>query len=78
MKLTDYMEWKGMSTDDVARRSGVHRSTLFKILRGDIRPSWRTCERISAVTEGCVEPEVIAREYCRADGSTVEPPGEAA
>lgn len=55
MKLREYLAQRGLSQPAFARRIGVHRSTVFKIVNG-ARPHKTTAQRIIKATGRRVGP----------------------
>lgn len=60
MHLSDYMEAKGLSDDEVATAIGVDRSTVSRLRRSETRPSWKTSLAIREFTNGTVTADDFA------------------
>lgn len=59
----------GESKTDVAKRAGIHRVTLHKILAGGLDPSLDLCERLAGAL-GFSRPEEIFRKTLRVRKNT--------
>jgi len=53
MRLSKYLEITGKSVRDMARDFGIGRSTLYRILKGDI-PNGQTARKIVRATKAQV------------------------
>lgn len=55
MKLKNWLELKGMNQSQFAEQIGVHRSTVYRYLSGDITPLFpEMVTAIDEATEGAV------------------------
>jgi transcriptional regulator with XRE-family HTH domain len=54
MKLKDWMEWRGLNDEQVAKLVKVDRSTISRIRRGELMPSWGLAARFHEVTDESV------------------------
>lgn len=56
MKLEDYLSKYGLSDAAFAKRIGVAVSSVWRIRTNRVRPDWPMMEKISAATDGAVNP----------------------
>ena len=56
MKLADWMEWRGISDEELAARVGVSRPTISRLRRDKLLPSFGVAKRIYVATQGEVGP----------------------
>ena len=59
-RLKDAIKAAGFSTDGFARRMGVHRTTLWRINNGQIKPTEEWSARAEMLLAVSVEDEVAA------------------
>ena len=52
MHLSEFMEWKGLSDEQVAKNIGVTRVTVSRIRRRKVRPDWPTIEALKEWSGG--------------------------
>lgn len=52
--LSDYMAWRGLSDDDVAKAINRSRATVSRIRRRKVRPDWRTIEDLKSFSQGAI------------------------
>lgn len=50
------MDRKGITASELSRRIRCDRSTVSRILRGLVKPDWRTMRAIEKATRGRVTP----------------------
>lgn len=71
MKIEDYIRREGKGIiPALAKRSGLHSSTVRRVISGDVRPDLTTCKALSDATGGAVS----LTEWARIDMSE---PGQA-
>lgn len=56
MKLSDYLTANSLTAAAFASKIGRHRSTVIRLIGGNVRPDRETVERILAATDGQVTP----------------------
>jgi transcriptional regulator with XRE-family HTH domain len=61
------LEERGISQRQLAHRSGVHHSTICRLLKGDRRPTHQTAVRLTRVLSGSPAGPVALREFLRRD-----------
>ena len=54
MHLSDFMESKSLSDQEVAEAIGVDRSTVSRLRRKETRPSWKTAIALRRFSNGAV------------------------
>ncbi len=59
-------ELAGLSQSELARRSGIHVTTVNRILRGHLDPSVKVCEQLA--TAAGIRPDTIFLEPERVAG----------
>lgn len=52
--LAEYANRTGQTTTDIARRAGVSRMTLYRLMKGEQNATIELLKRVSAATEGTV------------------------
>lgn len=57
MTLKDWIEKRGITQSDFARRVGVQQSTVNKIIHGHRKPSMRVAYAIEVATNGAIKSE---------------------
>jgi DNA-binding XRE family transcriptional regulator len=56
MKLEQYLRLTQQSDETFGKLIGLEKSTIWRIRKGKVFPSWATMLRIKAATNGAVEP----------------------
>jgi DNA-binding XRE family transcriptional regulator len=56
MKLEQYLQLTQQSDEAFGKLIGLEKSTIWRIRKGKVFPSWATMLRIKAATHGAVEP----------------------
>lgn len=69
MKLADYKASRGLSIDALAKRTGVHKSILSRVMRGEAIPKPDTMRRIYDGCEGLVKPADYYEDFDAETGS---------
>ena len=52
MHLSEFMEWKGLTDEQVAKSIGRERVTVSRIRRRKLRPNWKTIEALKKWSGG--------------------------
>lgn len=62
MKLADYLKQNDMRMGEFANRIGTSHATVSRYISGARQPTWKILERISAATDGAVQPQDFLRD----------------
>ncbi len=54
MHLSEFMDWKGLSDEQVAKEIGRRRPTVSRIRRRKVRPDWSTIEILKEWSGGII------------------------
>lgn len=56
MTLQEYLTLRAIKPAEMAEMIGVHLATVYRLKKGDQRPTWETMLEIERVTDGAVAP----------------------
>lgn len=63
MRLRDYLTRHGLTLSDMARRTGLAPSTIYRLMHGHHRPTRDTADRVSKATSGKVSRKALDAEW---------------
>lgn len=69
MTLDQYLASIGEKPSAFAKRTGLAKSTVSRLVRGQLRPSWDMVAKVERATEGAVQANDWARQLGEEDAA---------